>query len=77
MDVRLRNRGDSRALALFVEGELAGRRAHAELPTLAAGEERLLTLSFPTYLPRPGRYALTLLIEHRPDKPPDAPPHNE
>lgn len=77
VEIRLRNRGDEPARALFVEGELAGRRAQAELPTLGAGEERALTLSFPSYLPRPGRYALTLLIEYRPDKPPDATPHNE
>ena len=77
MEVRLRNRGDEPARALFVEAELAGRRAQAELLALAAGEERLVPLSFPSYLPRPGRYALTLLIEYKPDKPPDATARNE
>lgn len=77
LDVRLHNRGDSNARALFVEGELAERRAEAELPALSAGEARVCTLRFPGYLPRPGRYALTLRIEYRPDQPPEALPQSE
>lgn len=77
VDVRLRNDGASEVRSLFVEGELAGRRAEAELPMLAGGALHVFTLRFPRYLPRPGRYALTLLAEYRIDKPPDAPPHNQ
>lgn len=77
VELRLRNIGDSPARALFVEGELAGRRAEAELASLEAGAAARLPLRFPSYLPRPGRYALTLLFEYRPAQPPDALPHNE
>jgi len=77
VEVRLHNRGDSPVRALFLEGELAGRRADAELAALKAGEARVLALRFPGYLPRPGRYALTFRIEYRPDQPAEALPRDE
>lgn len=76
VELRLRNTGDAPARELFVEGELAGQRASAELPSLAQGEEQPATLRFPAELPRPGRYALTLLVEHR-EQPADAPPRGQ
>jgi len=73
LDLRLRNSGDSKARALAILGELAGQHDVAELAALSAGESSVLTLRFPARLPRPGRYALALRIEYRPDQPADAP----
>lgn len=77
VELRLRNTGDSGARQVFVEGELAGQRASAELPSVLRGEEGVAVLRFPPEIPRPGRHALTLLIEHRPEQPADAPPRGE
>ena len=75
--LRLRNVGDMLARELLVEGELAGHRVEHEIGSFAAGESRSLTLLFPKALPRPGTYALTLLIEFRPELPKDAAPTNQ
>jgi hypothetical protein len=77
VELRLRNLGDMRARELLVEGELAGNRLEAEIDSIGAGESRSLTLTFPKALPRPGTYALTLVIEFRPELPKDAAPTNQ
>jgi hypothetical protein len=76
VELELKNAGDAPARELYVEGELAGQRASAELASLARGEDRLATLRFSPELPRPGRYALMLLIEHK-ELPADAPSRGE
>jgi hypothetical protein len=72
VELSLQNSGDLEARDVFVEGELAGTRAHGELGSLAAGARRSIRLSFPGLAARPGRNALTLQIEYKPAEPKDA-----
>ena len=77
IELSLRNVGDMAAREIWIEGELSGQRATAELAAFPAGEKHALTLRFPKALSRPGTYALTLLIEFRPELPKDASPTNQ
>ena len=71
--VVLINRGDVRAGPIDVRGELVGESREARLSAgLAPGAEGRLTLDFAPSPPRPGLHALTLLLEHPLEGPPDA-----
>jgi hypothetical protein len=66
------NRGDQPAVPLEVAGELLGERAEARIaPGVAPGSEGAVLLSFLPAIPRPGTYALTLLLEHPVEGTPD------
>ena len=63
--VTLTNRGDVRAGPIDVSGELFGESREAHLPGgLAPRADGVVTLHFASAPPRPGRHALTLLLEH-------------
>ena len=71
--VVLTNRGDLRAGPIDVRGELVGESREARLSAgLAPGAFGLVTLDFAPSPPRPGLHALTLLLEHPVEGPPDA-----
>ena len=71
--VVLTNRGDLRAGPIDVRGELAGESREARLSTgLVPGAFGSVTLDFAPSPPRPGLHALTLLLEHPVEGPPDA-----
>lgn len=73
VSVTLTNRGDRRAGPIDVAGELFGEAATARLAGgIAPGAESEVTLNFTPTPPRPGLHALTLLVEHPVDGPPDA-----
>jgi len=70
--VALTNRGDVHAGPIDVRGELFGESREARLPGgLAPGAEGLVVLDFAPTPPRPGLHALTLLLEHPVEGPPD------
>lgn len=70
--VLVTNRGDRPAVPLEVEGELVGERASARVASgVAPGGEGAALLAFSPAIPRPGTYALTLLLEHPVEGPPD------
>jgi len=70
--VTLTNRGDVRAGPIDVRGELFGERGEARLAGgLAPAAEGLVMLDFAPTPPRPGLHALTLLLEHPVEGPPD------
>jgi hypothetical protein len=63
--VSVRNRGDRRAAPIDVVGELLGERAEARMTAgVGAGREGAVVLPFSPVSPRPGAYALTLVLEH-------------
>jgi hypothetical protein len=63
--VALTNRGDRDTGPVEVTGELWGERAQARLGSgIAPGASASLRLSFASVPPRPGRHAVTLLLEH-------------
>lgn len=67
------NRGDVRAGPIEVRAELFGEPAVARLPGgLDPGASAAVTLDFTAAPPRPGLHALTLLVEHALEGPPDA-----
>jgi hypothetical protein len=71
--VTLTNRGDRRAGPVDVRGELLGERRETRLAGgLQPGAEGVVMLEFASAPPRPGLHALTLLLEHPLDGPPDA-----
>ena len=66
------NRGQSPAAPLEVAGELLGERSEARLTDgLPPGGEGAVLLSFVPARVRPGTHALTLLLEHPVEGPPD------
>lgn len=66
------NRGDRPAVPVDVEGELLGERRTARVAEgVAPGGSRAVVLDFPPQVPRPGLHALTLLLEHPVEGPPD------
>ncbi len=70
--VTLTNRGDRHAGPIAVKGELFGERSEARLHgTLAPGASGDVTLALAGVPPRPGVHALTLLLEHPIEGPPD------
>ena len=70
--VRLTNRGDARAGPIDVRGELFGESREARLAGgLAPAAEGLVRLDFTPQPLRPGLHALTLLLEHPVEGPPD------
>jgi hypothetical protein len=70
--VSLANRGDRRAGPIDVIGELGQERQQARLPGgLEPGAEGAVTLAFASAPPQPGLHALTLLLEHPVEGPPD------
>lgn len=70
--VSLANRGDRRAGPIDVIGELGEERQQAQLPGgLEPGAEGAVTLAFASAPPQPGLHALTLLLEHPVEGPPD------
>jgi len=70
--VTLTNRGDARAGPIDVRGELFGQSREARLSDgLAPAAEGHVMLDFATP-PQPGLHALTLLLEHPLEGPPDA-----
>jgi hypothetical protein len=75
LDVRVEitNRGDRLAAPLDVVGELAGERREARLEAgIAPGERGSVVLDFAAEGARPGLHALTLMLEHPQEGPPDA-----
>jgi len=71
--VEITNRGDRLAAPLYVVGELGGERREARLASgVAPGERRAVVLDFSAEGHRPGLHALTLLLEHPGEGPPDA-----
>jgi hypothetical protein len=70
--VTVTNRGESWASPLEVVGELLGERSEARLADgLPPGREGAVQLSFASARVRPGTHALTLLLEHPLEGPPD------
>src|SRR5512139_2273863 len=70
--VVLTNRGDRRAAPIEVVGELLGELRSARLAGgVGAGREGAVLLVFSPVSPRPGTHALTLLLEHPVEGPPD------
>lgn len=70
--VVLTNRGDQATRPIEVEGELVGERRATRLAAgLAPGGSGTVSLDFTPAVTRPGRYALTLLLEHPLDGTPD------
>ena len=70
--VTLTNRGDVRSGPIDVQGELFGESREARLPGgLGPAAEGLVRLDFAPTPPRPGLHALTLLLEHPVEGPPD------
>jgi hypothetical protein len=70
--VLVTNRGDRPAAPLDVAGELLGDRSEARLASgVAPGGSGALLLAFSPAIARPGTYALTLLLEHPVEGPPD------
>jgi hypothetical protein len=70
--VTLTNRGDVRAGPIDVRGELFGESREARLPGgIAPAAEGHVRLDFAPTPPRPGLHALTLLLEHPVEGPPD------
>ncbi len=66
------NRGDRPAVPLEVVGELLGERSEARLAGgVAPGGEGAVRLDFAPAPARPGTHALTLLLEHPVEGPPD------
>ncbi|HEX9186574.1 MAG TPA: hypothetical protein VGB87_05870 [Vicinamibacteria bacterium] len=66
------NRGDRPAVPVDVEGELLGERRAARLTDgVAPGGSGAVVLDFPPEVPRAGLHALTLLLEHPVEGPPD------
>ena len=66
------NRGDRPAVPLEVTGELLGERREARLADgVPPGGEGAVRLDFDPAHARPGLHALTLLLEHPVDGPPD------
>jgi hypothetical protein len=66
------NRGDRPAVPLDVVGELLGERSAARLAGgVPPGGEGAVVLTFAPSSARPGTYALTLLLEHPVEGPPD------
>jgi hypothetical protein len=66
------NRGDRPAVPLEVAGELLGEQASARLASgVAPGGSGAVVLSFAAAGARPGTHALTLLLEHPVEGPPD------
>jgi hypothetical protein len=66
------NRGDQPAVPLEIAGELLGEQAEARIaPGVAPGGEGAVLLAFSPVIPRPGTYALTLLLEHPVEGTPD------
>jgi hypothetical protein len=66
------NHGDATAMPLEVVGELAGETRKARVVAgVAPGEEAAVVLDFANGM-RPGRHALTLLLEHPVEGAPDA-----
>jgi hypothetical protein len=62
--VTLKNAGDRATGAVNLEGELLGRQDVGRLEEgVPAGQARSLVLRYPPDLPRPGVYALTLLVD--------------
>ncbi len=66
------NRGDRAAAPLEITGELLGERRVARLLTVPAGGSGAVILDFAAAAPRPGVYAVTLLMEHPIAGTPDA-----
>jgi len=63
--VDLTNRGDAFAGSVTAEADLLGERGRSTLPEgLAPGGTGRLTFHLPLDLPRPGVYALTLLLDY-------------
>ncbi len=72
VSVTLTNRGDRRAGPIDVSGELDRRTSEARLAGgLEPGANASVILGFPAPPRRPGLHALTLLLEHPLDAPPD------
>jgi hypothetical protein len=72
VSVVVTNRGDRPAAPLDVAGELLGERSEARLASgVAPGGSGALVLAFSPAIARPGTYALTLLLEHPVEGPPD------
>lgn len=66
------NRGDRAAVPVEVTGELLGERQEARLTQgVAPGEAAAVVLGFAPAALRPGVHALTLLLEHPIEGPPD------
>ena len=75
LDVRVdvRNSGDAPAAPLTVFGEMFGERRQAHVETgLSPGQATSAHLIFPLAVPRPGVYALPLLLEYPEGGPADA-----
>lgn len=73
VSVVVTNRGDLPAAPVDVTGELLGARDSARLAgPLAPGHSGAVQLAFEVTPPRPGVYALTLLLEHPQPGTPDA-----
>ena len=71
--VVVRNRGDRLAAPVEIVGELLGERQDARLADgVAPGAEGAVVLAFTPSSTRPGTHALTLLLEHPVEGPPDA-----
>ncbi len=71
--VQVTNRGDQPAAGIEVEGELLGVRDRRQLyDVLRPGASSAVGLDFDVAPPRPGVYALTLLLEHPLPGTPDA-----
>lgn len=72
VELTLTNRGDVRAGPIDVRGDLFGEPRSARVPDgLAPGASSGLTLDFAPAPKRPGLHALTLLLEHPLEGPPD------
>jgi hypothetical protein len=72
LSLTLANRGDRPTGPIDLTGELDGRRGESRLARgLAARAEASLVLAFAAAPRRPGLHALTLLLEHPLDGPPD------
>lgn len=72
VELTLTNRGAAPTGPVDVRGELFGEPLAARLSDgLAPGAQGRLTLDFASTPPRPGLHALTLLLEHPVDGPPD------
>jgi hypothetical protein len=69
LGLELRNRGDTPATKVRVEGELAGEAASAESVEIAPGSAGALLLRFPEARPRPGIHVLPLLLEFHEGRP--------